>query len=75
MGLDDPEFRNFAGIYSDEIFDIFYQFAKANLKKEMTTGDRRWMRPELRLEFQVEGKRAFFQRSSCRLSPMIRGLQ
>jgi predicted NodU family carbamoyl transferase len=35
VGLDDPEFRNFAGIYSDAIFDTFYQFAKANLKKGM----------------------------------------
>ncbi len=34
-GLDDPEFRNFAGIFSDKIFDIFYQFAKAHLKKGM----------------------------------------
>ena len=34
VGMDDPEFRNFAGIYSDMIFDIFYQFAKANLKKK-----------------------------------------
>ena len=34
VGVDDPEFRNFAGIYSDAIFDIFYQFAKANLKKK-----------------------------------------
>jgi predicted NodU family carbamoyl transferase len=33
VGLDDPEFRNFTGIYSDAIFDVFYQFAKANLKK------------------------------------------
>lgn len=33
VGLDDPEFRNFAGIYSDAIFDIFYRFAQANLKK------------------------------------------
>jgi predicted NodU family carbamoyl transferase len=32
-GVGDPEFRNFAGIYSDVIFDRFYQFAKANLKK------------------------------------------
>lgn len=32
-GLDDPEFRNFAGIYSDAIFETFYRFAKANLKK------------------------------------------
>ncbi|MCK4700120.1 MAG: 3-hydroxymethylcephem carbamoyltransferase, partial [Bacteroidales bacterium] len=33
VGLDDPEFRNFAGIFSDKIFDIFYQFAKSNMKK------------------------------------------
>lgn len=33
VGLDDPEFRNFAGIFSDKIFDIFYQFAKNNMKK------------------------------------------
>jgi predicted NodU family carbamoyl transferase len=34
VGVGDPEFRNFAGIYSDAIFDRFYQFAKANLKKK-----------------------------------------
>lgn len=34
VGVDDPEFRNFAGIYSDAIFDRFYQFAKANLKNK-----------------------------------------
>lgn len=33
IGVDDLEFRNFAGIFSDKIFDIFYQFAKSNLKK------------------------------------------
>jgi predicted NodU family carbamoyl transferase len=33
VGVCDPEFRNFAGIYSDAIFDIFHQFARANLKK------------------------------------------
>lgn len=32
VGLDDPEFRNFAGIYSDAIFDVFYQFALNNLE-------------------------------------------
>jgi len=32
VGLDDQEFRNFAGIFSDRIFGIFYQFAKANMK-------------------------------------------
>jgi predicted NodU family carbamoyl transferase len=35
VGMDDPEFRNFAGIFSDKIFDIFYQFAKTNMKKRM----------------------------------------
>jgi len=33
VGVEDPEFRNFAGIFSDKIFDIFYQFAKTNMKK------------------------------------------
>lgn len=33
VGLDDPEFRNFAGIYSDAIFDLFQQFALNNLKR------------------------------------------
>jgi predicted NodU family carbamoyl transferase len=33
VGLDDLEFRNFAGIYSDAIFERFHQFAKTNLKK------------------------------------------
>src|SRR6266478_5287502 len=28
VGVDDTEFRNFAGIFSDKMFDIFYQFAK-----------------------------------------------
>lgn len=32
VGLDDPEFRNFAGIYSDALFDIFHSFATDNLK-------------------------------------------
>lgn len=35
VGVDDPEFRNFAGIYSNKIFDIFYQFAKTNMKKQL----------------------------------------
>jgi predicted NodU family carbamoyl transferase len=35
VGLDDPEFRNFAGIFSNRIFDRFYQFAKSNLKRGM----------------------------------------
>jgi hydroxymethyl cephem carbamoyltransferase len=35
VGTNDPEFRNLAGIFSDTIFNIFYEFAKANLKKRM----------------------------------------
>ena len=35
VGVDDPEFRNFAGIFSDKIFDTFYQFAKSNMKKRL----------------------------------------
>jgi predicted NodU family carbamoyl transferase len=35
VGVANPEFRNFAGIFSDKIFDIFYQFAKSNLKGGM----------------------------------------
>jgi len=35
VGVDDPEFRNFVGIFSDRIFDVFYQFAKANMKKRI----------------------------------------
>ena len=34
-GIDDPEFRNFAGIFSDRIFDTFYRFAEANLPKRL----------------------------------------
>ncbi|MDE0268099.1 MAG: hypothetical protein OXI96_03560 [Acidimicrobiaceae bacterium] len=33
VGTDDPEFRNFAGIYSDRIFDTFHRFAQKNLRK------------------------------------------
>ncbi|MBK3744371.1 proline dehydrogenase [Paraburkholderia aspalathi] len=35
VGLDDQEFRNFSGIYSNAIFDIFHQFARAKLKKKL----------------------------------------
>lgn len=35
VGLDDPEFRNFAGIFSDRIFDRFFQFARTNMKKRI----------------------------------------
>lgn len=33
VGLDDPEFRNFAGIFSDAIFSRFLQFAEKNLER------------------------------------------
>jgi hydroxymethyl cephem carbamoyltransferase len=35
VGVENPDFRNFAGIFSDKIFDIFYQFAKGNMKRGM----------------------------------------
>jgi predicted NodU family carbamoyl transferase len=35
VGLDDSEFRNFAGIFSDRIFDRFYQFAESNMMRGM----------------------------------------
>jgi predicted NodU family carbamoyl transferase len=35
VGLEDEEFRNFAGIYSNAIFEIFYQFAKTHLRKRL----------------------------------------
>src|ERR1700733_5296335 len=35
VGLEDPEFRNFAGIFSDKMFDVFHQFAKANMTKRI----------------------------------------
>jgi predicted NodU family carbamoyl transferase len=34
-GIDDVEFRNFAGIFSDRIFDTFYRFAKASMRKRL----------------------------------------
>jgi predicted NodU family carbamoyl transferase len=33
VGTDDAEFRNFAGIFSDRIFETFHSFAKTNLRK------------------------------------------
>ena len=33
VGIDDEQFRNFAGIFSDRIFDCFHQFAKINMTK------------------------------------------
>lgn len=35
VGIEDREFRNFAGIFSDKIFDTFYRFAKSHLKKHL----------------------------------------
>jgi predicted NodU family carbamoyl transferase len=35
VGVEDLEFRNFAGIFSDKIFDVSFQFAKLNLKKRL----------------------------------------
>jgi len=35
IGTDDIEFRNFAGIFSDKIFDTFYQYANAKMRKGM----------------------------------------
>jgi hypothetical protein len=35
IGHDDKEFRNFGGIFHDKIFDIFYQYAKTNMKKPL----------------------------------------
>ncbi|MCZ7560488.1 MAG: proline dehydrogenase [Candidatus Methylomirabilota bacterium] len=35
VGLDDPEFRNFAGIFSDRLFDRFHRFARENLERHM----------------------------------------
>ncbi|RRN64291.1 carbamoyltransferase C-terminal domain-containing protein [Caulobacter sp. 602-1] len=35
IGLEDQEFRNFAGIFSDRLFDRFYRFAEENLARGM----------------------------------------
>jgi predicted NodU family carbamoyl transferase len=35
VGLDETEFRNFVGIFTDRIFDTFYRFAKANMPKRL----------------------------------------
>jgi predicted NodU family carbamoyl transferase len=32
IGLDDVEFRNFAGIFSDRLFEAFHRFARDNLR-------------------------------------------
>lgn len=32
VGFEDPEFRNFAGIYSDALFETFHRFAREKLK-------------------------------------------
>ena len=33
VGVDDAEFRNFAGIFSDRIFETFHRFARTNLRE------------------------------------------
>ena len=33
VGVEDDNFKNFAGVYSDTIFNIFYDFAKQNMTK------------------------------------------
>lgn len=33
VGLEDADFRDFAGIYSDRIFEAFHAFARANMRK------------------------------------------
>lgn len=35
VGLEDPEFRNFVGIFSEILFDRFRRFAARNLKRRM----------------------------------------
>jgi predicted NodU family carbamoyl transferase len=35
VGVTDHRFRNFTGVFSDKIFDIFYQFAKVKMKKKL----------------------------------------
>lgn len=35
VGLDDPEFRNFAGIFSNKLFDVFHDFARVHMKKRL----------------------------------------
>ncbi|KQB55897.1 MULTISPECIES: carbamoyltransferase C-terminal domain-containing protein [Acidovorax] len=35
VGLEDQEFRNFAGIFSDRLFERFRRFAETNLKRGM----------------------------------------
>lgn len=33
IGTEDSGFRNLAGVFSDRIFDVFYEFAKSKMKK------------------------------------------
>lgn len=35
VGFEDQEFRNFAGIFSDRIFETFHRFARANLREKL----------------------------------------
>jgi len=73
VGVDDTEFRNFAGIYSDKIFDVFYQFAKSNMKKRMPLLIAGGCGLKLRLEYQVEGDEPFYRDVRSALWLMIRG--
>ena len=67
VGLDDPEFRNFTGIFSDKIFDVFLSICEIEHEEKNAATHRRWMWPELRLEYQVEGDRPFSRglRAAC----------
>lgn len=35
VGIEDQEFRNFAGIFSDRIFETFHRFARENLREKL----------------------------------------
>lgn len=35
VGIEDKEFRNFAGIFSDRIFETFHRFARENLREKL----------------------------------------
>ena len=67
VGLDDPEFRNFAGIFSDKIFDRLLSIREVEHEEKNAATHRRWMWPKLRLEHQVEGDQSLFRglRAAC----------
>ena len=64
---DDTEFRNFAGIFSDRIFETFHRFARDQHAQGSAVGHRRRLRTELRLEHEVEGDRYLLRclRATC----------